>query len=154
MNIPIRKTVRVLLLNSENSLLLMCIEGLDISTPDGKKLHRFWQTIGGTQKANESIEQTALREIYEESGIPDSDIILGPIVWQGTIHMIVKGILTQYNETFIVAKTKRNNVSLHNLTCDEKKVVKKIQWFALDDIKNISEKIFPAQLYDYLSDII
>ena len=44
MTIPIRKAVRVLLLSDKNELLLMCVAGFDISTPEGKRNKRFWCT--------------------------------------------------------------------------------------------------------------
>ena len=150
----IRKSVRVLLLNDNNELLLMCVEDFDISTPSGEKNKRFWCTIGGGIEAGESIEQTALREIYEETGIAEKDINLGTVVWYGNIELLLKGVLTRLDETFIVAKTKQTNVGLSALTEEEKHIVKKLQWFSLKDIQKSTEVIFPIVLPEYLPDIL
>lgn len=154
MNPVIRKSVRVLLLNPEDKLLLMCIEGFDIATSDGKRNDRFWCTIGGGIETTETLKDAALREIYEETGISAQEVALGPIVWYGEVDLMLKGELTRLHETFIVAKTKKDNVQLHQPTNDEKAVVKKLAWFSLEDIKSCEDVIFPVLLLQYLPDII
>jgi 8-oxo-dGTP pyrophosphatase MutT (NUDIX family) len=150
----VRKSVRVLLLNDEKKLLLMCIEGFDISTTDGKKNERFWCTIGGGIEHGESLEQATLREIYEETGLEPQDISMGTAVWHGSVDLILKGKPTRLDETFIVCKTKQKDVALHAPTEDEKMVVKNLQWFSLEDIEQSSDTIFPILLHQYLPDIL
>lgn len=150
----IRKAVRVLLLNDKNELLLMLVEDFDISTPEGTRNKRFWCTIGGGIEADESIEQAALREIYEEAGIARENVDLGPVVWFGDVELVLKGKLTRLEESFIVAKTKQKNVFLQAPTEDEKDVVKKLRWFSLEDIQKSTEVIFPIVLLDHLTDVI
>ena len=154
MSIAIRKAVRVLLLNDKNELLLMCIENFDISTTKGKKNKRFWYTTGGGIEAGEAIEQAALREIFEETGIEKNRIKLGPVVWHSNVDLMFKGKLTRLDESFIVARTISQNVALHKPTENEKQVVKKLQWFSLDDIKKSSDVIFPISLHKFLPDIL
>ena len=154
MSILVRKAVRVLLFNDENELLLMCVEDFDISTPEGKKNKRFWCIIGGGIEGGESIEQTAFREIHEEAGISEKEVNLGPLVWYGNVELVLKGTLTRLEESFIVAKTKRKDVVLHAPTEDEKQVVKKLQWFSLEEIKESQEVIFPIVLPEYLPDVL
>lgn len=150
----IRKAVRVLLLNDSNELLLMCVQDFDIRTQEGIMNKRFWCTLGGAIDAGESIEQAALRELYEEAGLAAEDIDLGPVVWHSAVDLMLKGKLTRLDESFIVARTKQNNVALLLPTEDEKEVVKKLRWFSLEDIKECSDVIFPLALADYLPDVI
>jgi 8-oxo-dGTP pyrophosphatase MutT (NUDIX family) len=154
MPIPVRKAVRVLLLNSNNELLLMCVEGFDIATVDGQRNNRFWCTLGGGIEPGETTQHAALREIFEESGLTENDIELGPIVWYGDVTLILKGTPTILAESFIVAKTNNLNVALHKPTQDELEVVKQLKWFSLEDIKNSTEIIFPVLLPHYLPDIL
>lgn len=154
MSIPIRNAVRVLLLNDKNQLLLMCVEGFDISTVEGKHNKRFWCTIGGKIEEGESIQEAAIREIYEETGIGQADIQLGPVVWQGDVDLMLKGILTCLQEIFIVARTYQQTVSCNNLTEDEQKVVKELCWFTLEQLEQSDEVIFPILLPQYLPDIL
>ncbi len=154
MHIPIRKAVRVLLLNDKDELLLMCVEDFDISSPEGKRNKRFWCTIGGEIETGESVEQAAIREIYEESGIEENEIEIGPVVWYSSINLVLKRILTQLEESFIVVKTKQNKVFLQNPTQDEQRTVKELRWFSLANIQKSPEVIFPIPLPEYFPDII
>ncbi|MFH1461567.1 MAG: NUDIX domain-containing protein [bacterium] len=150
----IRNSVKILLLNDENELLLMCVDDPKTTIINGKYLGPFWFVIGGEIEQGESTAQAAIREIHEETGILKEHIKLGPIVWHGEFDLILAGTPTHIKEQFIVAKTKQKKISLENLTQWEKVVVKKIVWFSLDEIKNCNEIIYPIVLLDYLEDII
>ena len=150
----IRNSVKVLLLNDNKELLLMCIDDPKTTTVDGKYHGRFWITIGGEIENNETIEQALLREIYEETGIKKEKIEVGPVVWFGELDLILSGIPTRIKQIFIVGKTKQNKISLENLTEEEKPIVKNLKWFSLDEIMNCSEIIYPVVLKDHIQDII
>lgn len=62
---------------------------------------------------DESFEQAAIREIYEETGIQKEELELGPIVWFGEFDMFLNGTLTHLKQTFLVAKP--NNRELFSL---------------------------------------
>ncbi|NGX49422.1 MAG: hypothetical protein K940chlam5_01020 [Candidatus Anoxychlamydiales bacterium] len=154
MNKPIRSSIKVILLNDKDELLLMCADDPKTTSADGKYLGKFWFTVGGQIELNETIEETAYREIYEETSIKKDEIDLGPIVWFGEFDLILNGVLTRLKQRFIVAKTKQINAYLKNPTPWEKKVVKELTWFSIDEIKNSKEIIYPALLSKYLPDII
>ena len=154
MAIPIRKAVRVLLINDKNELLLMCYENFDISAKEGTKNKRFWCTIGGGIEGKESLEEAAFREIYEETGITKEDINLGPIVWHSMLELKLKGILTTFDESFMVVKTRKTYVALCNPTDDEKERVTKLKWFTLDEIIESKDPIFPLALPQLLPDVL
>ena len=154
MSLLSRNGVKVLLLNNKSELLLMCMDDSKTTNLAGKYHGRFWFPIGGKIESHESIQEAAIREIYEETGISKNDIELGPIVWFGEFDLILSGTPTHIKEKFFVAKTKQNRISLSNLTSSEKAVVKKIAWFSLEKIKNSTEIIFPVLLSQYLPDII
>lgn len=153
MNLSIRNSVKILLLNN-NEILLMCADDPTTRSIYGKYYGKFWFPIGGEIEDGETVEQAAIREIYEETGIEKKDIELKSIVWFGEFDLILSGVKTRIKEKFIVAKTKNNNVFLNHLDEWEKKVVKEIRWFSIDKIKNSKEVIFPVLLYKYLPDII
>ena len=154
MSLQVRNSIKVLLLNDDNELLLICVDDPKPTTVKGEYHGRFWDTIGGEIEPHESIQQAALREIHEETGITKEEIELGPIVWFGELDLVLAGTLTHIKQRFIVARTKQKNVSLENLTQAEQAVVKKVDWFSLEEIKNSTEVIYPVLLPQYLPDII
>ena len=154
MSKPVRNSVKILLLNQQNELLLMCADDPKTTSSDGKYHGKFWFTTGGEIEEGESIQKAALRELHEETGITKDEVELGPVVWYGEFDLMLNGILTHLKQTFIVAKTKRNNVSFICLDEWEKGALQKLAWFSLEKIKNSKEIIYPIVLSQYLSDII
>lgn len=147
-------SIRVILINDKNELLLMRAEDKTTTRPDGKYNGHFWFIIGGEQEPGESIEDTAKREIFEETGLNQNDYNLGPVVWQGEFDLILAGKPRRMKQQFIVANTSKNKVDLSNLTIAEKEVITNIKWFSLEDIKNCKEVIYPVLLPQYLPDIL
>jgi len=154
MSKPVRSSIKILLLNEKNELLLMCADDPKTTSADGKYIGKFWFTVGGQIEENESINEAAIREIYEETGIKKEEIELGPIVWFGEFDLILNGVLTRLKQKFMVAKTNQKNVFLKNPTSWEKNVITEFKWYSLDEIKNTNEIIYPALLSEYLPDII
>ena len=153
-NLKIRNSVKVLLLNDKKKLLLIYVNDPKTTTTNGKYHGSFWNVIGGEIEEGETIFQTALREVYEEAGIHNDQIKLGPVVWFGEFDLVLSGVMTKIKQKFIVAKTKQNKTSLDNLTEEEKLIVSKLKWFSLDEIKNCDEIIYPVVLSEYIEDVI
>ena len=124
------------------------------TTIDGKYNGHFWSLVGGKIENGESDQETILREIYEETGIANKEIILGPIVWFGEIDLILNNTPTRIKQKFIIAKTKQNKFSLSNLTKHEQAIVTKLAWFSLEQIKSSKEIIYPILLPKYLPNIM
>lgn len=149
-----RNSVKVLLLNEHSELLLMCADDPKTTSIDGKYHGRFWFTVGGKIENGETLEQAALREIKEETGIAENEVSLGPVVWFGEFDLILDGTLTHLKQTFIVAKTKKHKVALTSPTDWEKETIKGLAWFSLEKIQNCTEIIYPVLLPKYLPDIL
>jgi 8-oxo-dGTP pyrophosphatase MutT (NUDIX family) len=154
MPIPIRSSVKVLLLNDKDELLLICADDPKTTTVDGEYHGKFWFPIGGEIEKGESIQEAAFREIYEESGIEKKDVELGPVVWYGEFDLVLGGVKTHLKQTFIVARTKKRKVAFTKLDQWERKVIKEVKWFSLREIETSDEIIYPVLLKKYLPDII
>lgn len=154
MSFLVRSSINIILLNPNNEILLMCADDPKTTTMEGKYHGKFWFPIGGQIEKDETIEQAAYREIFEESGIKQDEVILGPVVWFGEFDLILAGTPSRLKQQFIVAKTKKTKISLSNLTTEEKEVVKKVEWFSLEEIKNCKDIVYPILLPKYLPDIL
>jgi 8-oxo-dGTP pyrophosphatase MutT (NUDIX family) len=154
MDYPVRQSVKIILLNDADELLLMCMDDPETKSIGGEYNGHFWTLIGGQIEAGETIEEAAIREIFEETGIKREDIDFGPVVWFGEFDLQLHNILTHIKQRFIVARTKRSTFSLGNLTREEAKVVTKLAWFSFDNIEKSTEPIYPILLPIYLENII
>lgn len=132
----------------------MCAEDPSTTTSEGKYHGKFWFTVGGEIEKGETLEEAAVRELYEETGLKRSDVTFGPLVWYGEFELVVSGRLSLLKQQFIVAKTTESKVDLTNLTRAEKAVIKKLEWFSYEKIKNSPEIIYPILLPKYLPDIL
>jgi len=153
-DLVIRKTVRILLINQENKLLLMCANDPKVTAKNGSYRGPFWFTIGGRIEPGEELIEAAIRELKEETGLDLQDVVFGPKVWFGEVELILSGQRTLMKQEFIVAHTKNSEITLKYLTDEEKKVIVKIDWFSLEDILNSEEIIYPIGLAEYLADIL
>ncbi len=154
MVIPQRQSVKVLFFNSKNQLLLMHVDDPKTRSADGRYHGSFWAPIGGGIKGQETARDAARREVFEETGIVLKEKELGPIVWKGEFDLILDGKMTHIKQIYLVAFTKQEKTSLANLTKAEKKVVQKLSWFSLKEIRESTEVIFPVVLSEYLPDIL
>lgn len=152
--IKTRNSIKIILLNSKKELLLLSTDDRSIKTADGKYNGKFWQLVGGKIEEGETPIQAAKRELFEETGLSEDDVTFGNVVWKGELNLNMKGSMTHINQCFIYAKTNKENVTLKNLTDEEKPVIKSLEWFSLEKIKNSEEIIYPVVLPEYLSDIL
>lgn len=151
---PLRRSVKVILLNEHNELLLMSSYDPKTTSMKGSSPAKFWSLIGGAIENTETLEEAAVREVFEETGLRQNEFTFGPVVWHGEFDLILGGVPTHIDQTFIVAHTLQNHVSLEHLTTDEKKIVKQLSWFSIEKIRNSEDAIYPVVLSDYLQDII
>ena len=151
---PIRDSVRIILLNDKNELLLMCIDDPRTKLIGEEYRGRFWVMIGGGIEENETIGEAAFREILEETEINKNEVKLGPVVWLRELDLILYGKAAHIKEKYIVAITQKNKITSTNLTKDEIGIVKKIKWFSLSQIIAFKETIYPVSLTKHLPNIL
>ncbi|HXW06970.1 MAG TPA: NUDIX domain-containing protein [Vicinamibacterales bacterium] len=151
---PVRDTVKVVLLNDADELLLMCMDDPTIRGIGEEYQGRFWTLIGGRIEEGEALVEAAAREILEETGLAREVVDFGPVVWYGTLDLILRGEPTHIVQQFIVARTGVRTVSLDHLTEEEAGVVTQVEWFSMDRLVWGDEIVYPTILPDVLPAII
>lgn len=104
----------------------------------------FWVTAGGECEPGENFEDAARRELFEETGITADP---GPQIAQLTPEFItVEGEPVQADERYFVVRVESSTINTSYHTELERKVMTQHRWFALEELSNWSEAVFPDTL--------
>lgn len=150
----VRNSVKIVLLDSENKVLLIGMDNKNIKSANGEYNGKFWNLVGGKIEEGEDLLAAAKRELFEETGLRPKSVSFGKVVWNGELVLNLNGVKTLIRQRFIVARTSKNFVTLKNLTREEKMFEQGLKWFSLYEIKNSNEVIYPVGLDEYLSDLL
>jgi ADP-ribose pyrophosphatase YjhB (NUDIX family) len=134
-----RLASRILLLNSENRLLLM-----RALHPDGR---HFWVAPGGGLDADESFEEAARRELFEETG---QSLPVGPCVWTRRHACEWAGRQHEQVERFFVVRTLSEEVA--PTKADD--YITRHRWWSLSEIEASSDVFAPSRIAQFLSLIL
>lgn len=150
----IRPSARVILLNPNNEVLLLKADDPKTIEKGGVYRGPFWFLVGGGLQASESLEQAALREVYEETGIGHHEMTLGPLVWLNYLDLIIDGVAKQLHQHFFVATTSQSQISFAHHEPQEQAVIKEARWFSMDELKACQEPVYPRDLTKHLPALI
>ena len=143
---PIRPTVRILLIDEQNRVLLF--RGQDPLQP----ITRFWFPPGGGIENGETCEAAARREVLEETGL--KDFSLGPHIWNRRHVFTFYGKLQDVRETWFLAHVQNFEVDTSGFTEVEKEVVKEHKWWTQKELAQTQELLTPRALASLLMEIL
>ena len=108
----------------------------------------FWVTAGGECEPGESFEDTARRELVEETGFTADP---GPQIARMTPEFItVQGEPVQADERFFLVRVAEAQIDTSGHTETELALMTQHRWFTLDELEDWPEAVFPANLADMI----
>jgi len=104
----------------------------------------FWVTAGGECNPGESFEDAARRELIEETGIEADP---GPQIAQIEPEFVtVEGEPVQADERYFLVRVENDAVDTSRHTELEKRLMTQHRWFALGDLAEWPEAVYPERL--------
>ncbi|TSD94674.1 NUDIX domain-containing protein [Skermania sp. ID1734] len=144
-----RTSARVVMLDEQGRVLLM--RGHDPLVPDVS----FWFTIGGGAEPGETLRETAVREVAEETGeLIDSGLLRGPL-WRRVAIFPFNGELMRSEELFFVTQVRHFEPRPIALTDLEKRTITGSKWCTAEDIATLNaagETVYPQDLANLLDE--
>ena len=150
-----RTSARIVLLDDEGCVLLF--RGSDPALPDGSDgpAPRWWFTVGGAAQVGETLPQTAVRELQEETGLHvDPADMIGP-VWRRDAVIDFNGSIIRSEEMFFVHRTPRFEPSTAGRTGLERAYIHGHRWCDATMIAELvtkGETVYPLQLGELLDE--
>ncbi|MDT5014689.1 MAG: hypothetical protein QOD39_849, partial [Mycobacterium sp.] len=150
-----RVSARVVLLDGEGAVLLLC--GSDPALPDGTDdpAPRWWFTVGGAIQQGETLAQAAVRELKEETGLRvDPADMIGP-VWRRDAVIDFNGSIIRSEEMFFIHRTDRFEPSTAGRTGLERAYIHGHNWCDATMISELvakGETVYPLQLGELLEE--
>ena len=148
----VRTSARVVLLDEEGSVLLLC--GSDPAITDGSA-PRWWFTVGGRIQPGEPLAEAAVREIAEETGLRvDPERMLGP-VWRRESQIDFNGAVMLSEEFYFVLRTERFDPAVAGRTELEQRYIHDHRWCdaaAIAELEGVGQRVYPRQLAGLLAE--
>ncbi len=151
----IHNTVRLVLLDADQRILLIKVNIPDLIVPDHPNIFTYWMTVGGGIEEGETIEQAARREAFEETGL--TDLTLGPVLWREKRILYRKNqplpaSESWTNQSWILAHTVQTEVSRDHLEPGEE--ILDYKWWSLDEIRTTEETMTHTHLVTLMPSIL
>lgn len=141
----VRRTVKVLLLDQADRLLLLRGDEKAGGEP-------VWFPVGGGIESGEDAVAAGLREIAEETGC--REVTMGPEVWHRRHLYAWRGQQTDTDERWFMARAAHFTPSPQALTDEEQSYITGFRWWAVEELVSTTDPVFPPDLGPRLRDLL
>jgi 8-oxo-dGTP pyrophosphatase MutT (NUDIX family) len=142
-----RTSVRVVLLDTSGDLLLF--RTVDAPTPE---VGTWWELPGGGMEPGESVPQTAVRELREETGLDVAPSDVGEATWTRSVTYLRRGRRILQHELVVAVRLDRvaPDPAREGRTLEELEDYVGHRWWSVADVVASRERFFPGRLPDLL----
>jgi 8-oxo-dGTP pyrophosphatase MutT (NUDIX family) len=144
---PVRVSARVVLIDARDRVLLV---QHPVMSPT-ESFDSVWVPAGGGVEPGESLEDTAVRELLEETGC--DDVRLGPLLWLRSGVFNFNGNAQAFEEHFFLGRVDAFELVVHT-NSDADEIISAFRWWTLDEIATSSEVFAPRNLAHLLGPIL
>jgi 8-oxo-dGTP pyrophosphatase MutT (NUDIX family) len=137
----LRRCAKVLLVDEHGRVLLF--SGIDRTKPDTPP---WWFAAGGGLDADESMEEAAIREVHEETGLSISDP--GPVLLTRRFEWEFEGEIYDQEEAYFLVHTESFAPVRDGWTETELATMREHRWWTIDELRATDEVIYPEGLAD------
>lgn len=132
----LRRAARIIVLDPQGRALMFRFD-----VPDRPP---FWVTAGGECDPGESFENAARRELFEETGIMADP---GPQIARIEPEFVtVEGEPVRADERYFLVHAENDRIDTSRHTELERKVMTRHRWFAMEELGDWHEFVFPVNL--------
>ncbi|NQX94182.1 MAG: NUDIX domain-containing protein [Erythrobacter sp.] len=139
-NLRIRRSARGLVMSEAGRVLLFRFDVSDRPP--------FWVTPGGECEPEESFQEAARRELFEETGLAFDPA--EEVARTTPRFMTIEGEWVQADERYFLLRVADETITTVHHTELEQKVMTQHRWFELDELADWPEAIFPETLRDMI----
>ncbi len=143
-----RRAARVVLL-ADGSVLLQ--QGFDPGQPDNG---RWWLTPGGGLNDGETIEDAAVREVREETGLQLSPAQLGPVIATRVASFEFEHRRYRQSESFFAVNVEAFTPQHHGWDEIEQRALLDHRWWTVDELRATDETVYPSELAEVVQAVL
>lgn len=141
-----RDSARVVIVDGDRRVLLMRASEGDRS---------WWFTVGGGLADGEDERTAAVREAYEETGLPlDPDDLVGPIARRVPTFTFLGRTCRQDERIYLALVPAGVVVSTEGWTDVEVIAMDTVEWWPLDELRRTDATIYPPDLGDRVATVL
>ena len=147
----VRESARLILLDEDDRVFLFEHNSPVPTSRAEPDILRYWVTPGGGVEEGETCEQAARCELWEETGIGDTQI--GPWIWTREGHVQYSKDVLSRERYFLVHCAVREISNEHQLE-NERRVYRRHHWWSLQELRDTHDIVYPADLAELIAPLI